>query len=246
MGYHRSFFGIGSITAIPSAANSTPVDIAIVKGATVEFKTTDKPLIGNSLFPVDSATTSGSISGKIQTADFSAAMVAMVIPGTSSATGRKRMLSHAATAIPATPYQITVTQSATWVSDLGVVNLTSGKTMTRVASTPATGEYSVTAGVYTFAAADTTNTVVIRYTYTDAATGKTITGTNPAVGATTGYALYLFDPAGGSKENGIYLPNVKFSNLSLGMKSDDWSESGLDFTASADSTGCPFYAYVDE
>lgn len=251
MGYHRSFFGIGSITAIPSGATPTPVDVAVIRGATVEFKSTTKPLKGSLLSAIDAATTDVSITGKIQAADFSASMVSLVLPGTTSATGRRKMTTHpapgaAAVTIPTTPFQVTVTQSATWVTDFGVVNLTTGKTMTRGATATATGVYSVAAGVYTFNTADTGSTILIRYAYTDAASGSTITATNQAVGATTGFALHLFDPPGGTKEAGIYLPAVRFSNLSLGMKTDDWSESGLDFEAYADATGNLFYGYADE
>src|SRR6266540_775769 len=245
MGYHRSFFGIGSITAIPSGTTPTPVDIAVVRGATVEFKSTTKPLKGSLLSAIDAATTDVSITGNLQTADFSAAMVGLVIPGTTTAAGRKKMTTHSA-AIPTTPFQVTVTQSANWVTDFGVVDLTSGKTMTRAATSTGTGVYAVAAGVYTFNTADSTHSVLIRYAYTDASTGTTITSTNQAVGASAGFALHLFDPPGGSKESGIYLPQVRFSNLSLGMKTDDWSESGLDFEAYADSTGTLFYGYADE
>jgi hypothetical protein len=247
MAYHRSFYGIGSITAIPSGTNPTPVDIAVVRGCSVEFKSTEKPLRGNKLFALDSAVSDVSITGKIQSADFYASMVALVVPGTATVaatvTPRKKMATHSAL-IPATPFQVTVTNSAAWVTDLGVVNLTTGKTMTRVASTPAANQYTVAAGVYTFASAE--GTVAIRYLYTDATTGYTLTATNTEVGAASGYTLILADPAGGTKENVIEFPSVKFSNLSLGMKTDDWSESGLDFTAYADANGIPFYTYGNE
>src|SRR6266498_1942985 len=131
MGYHRSFFGIGSITAIPSGTNPTPVDIAVIKGASVEFKSTEKELRGNQLFALDSATTSASVSGKIQAADFSASMVSLVIPGTTTATGRNKMAAHSA-AIGTTPYQVTVTNSATFAVDFGVLDVTAGKALTRV------------------------------------------------------------------------------------------------------------------
>lgn len=244
MGYHRSFFGVGFISAIPTTANSTPNLFAIVRGAEVTFSTTEKPLMGNKLFPVDSATTGGSITGKIQTSDFDARMVGLVIPGTSTATGQTKPASHAA-AIPTTPFQVTVTNSATFVTNLGVVNLTTGRVMTVVASSPATGQYSYSAGVYTFAAADVGNSVSIAYTYTGTG-GTTLTSTNQTSGATAGYGLHLFEPPGGTRENGIYLPSVKFSNLQLGMKIDDWTETSMDFTAFEDATAQMFYTYGNE
>ena len=245
MAYHRSYFGIGSITAIPSGTNVTPSDLAVVRGATVEFKTTDKPLKGNMMAPLDSATADLMVTGKIQAADFSADLISLVVPGTTTATGRAKMAVESS-AIPGTPFQITVTQSANFLTNLGVIDLTTGKRMKVGATASGTGIYAYSAGVYTFNTADSTHTVQIRYAYNDASTGTTVTSTNQAVGATSGYGLYLFDPAGGTKEEGIYIPSVKFPSLSLTLKSDDWTESGLDFTAYADASGKLFYAYVDE
>ena len=247
MGYHRSFIGIGYVTAIPSGANPTPISLAIIKSATIDVKSTDKPLMGNKMSAVDVATVGLSISGKINTSDWDARLVGMVIPGTSTGTGQTKAATHSAT-VPAVagPYTITVTNSATWVTDLGVVNLSNGVVMTRVAGgAEATNKYSVAAGVYTFHADDTLDSVAISYTYT-AVTGTTLTSTNQTSGATAGYALRLFDPPGGTRENGIYLPAVKFSNLSLGMKIDDWTETSLDFTAYEDATGNLVYTYGNE
>lgn len=246
--YHRSFYGIGSVTAIPSGTNPTPVDIAVVRNVSVEFKATTKPLMGNKLFAIDSATSNVSITGKIGSADFYAAMVGLVVPNTTTTASsvgvpRKKMATHSAV-IPGTPFTVTVTNSATWVTDLGVVNLTTGKTMTRKATVTAANEYSVAAGVYTFFSAE--GTVAIRYLYTDATTGYVLTANNTEVGASAGYSLFLADPAGGTKENVIEFPSVRFSNFSLSAKSDDWSESGLDFEVFADSSGIPFYTYGNE
>jgi hypothetical protein len=52
-----------------------------------------------------------------------------------------------------------------WGSDQGVVYASSGAAMAPVASAPAIGQYAVTAGVYTFAAADAGATVLIAYGY---------------------------------------------------------------------------------
>jgi hypothetical protein len=75
--------------------------------------------------------------------------------------------------VPTTPFQITVTGTATFLGDLGVTHL--GVPMTRVPSSPATGEYSVNeaTGLYTFAAADVAFVVLISYqTATVSAAGQ--------------------------------------------------------------------------
>lgn len=245
MGYNRSFLGIGSVTAITADTPAQARDIVIVKSASVDFKSTEKELRGNRLFPVATATTSATISGKVSSADISAPFVALCVPGTtivaSSTTPRKLRADHPATVIPATPFQITVTNSATFVTDLGVINLTTAKTMKRVTSSPAANEYSVSAGVYTFASAE--GTVMIRYLYTNNSTGSTMTGSNPAMGETSAYSLYLTDPTEGYT---FEFPAVKFSNLSIGMKQDDWVEASFDFTAYESALGVPFYVYGPE
>lgn len=245
MAYHRSFYGLGYVTAIGSGATPTPYTVAVVRSASVDWKTTEKELRGNSLFALDVATSTASITGKIQMADFDAALVGLVIAGTSTATGQTKATTHPTTTIPGTPFEITVTNSATYVTDLGVVNLTNGTRMTRGATATGTGVYACAAGVYTFNTADAGDSVAISYTYTGTG-GITVTGSNPASGATSGYALRLFDPSGGTRENGILFPAVKFTSLSLGMKYDDWSETAMDFTAYADANGVPFYTYGNE
>lgn len=243
MAYNESFGGIGSVTAISSAANPTPVDVVIIRAVTLDFKTTEKELRGNSLFAKGSMTTSASISGKVTSADVSAPFIAMCVPGTSTvastSTPRKIRADHPATVIPGTPFQITVTNSATFVTDCGVVNLTTGKRMTRVASAPAANQYSVAAGVYTFASAE--GTVLIRYIYTDNTTGYTMTGSNPVIGETAAYSLFVTDPTEGYT---FEFPAVKFSNLSLGLKIDDYTEASFDFTAQESALGVPFYVYL--
>jgi hypothetical protein len=77
--------------------------------------------------------------------------------------------------IPATPYQVTVAHADEWVPYMlfdphpfGVtpgVKDAAGNDMTKVDSAPTTGQYSVAAGAYTFAAADTGLIVYITYDY---------------------------------------------------------------------------------
>jgi hypothetical protein len=68
-------------------------------------------------------------------------------------------------AVPSTPYQVTpLQQFGPWASDQGVVYAATGVALTKVASSPAVGQYSVdTSGNYTFAAADVASNVLISY-----------------------------------------------------------------------------------
>jgi hypothetical protein len=84
------------------------------------------------------------------------------------------------TAIPTTPFQITVANSASMSAgtpgvDLGVFNASTGIQMTRVAAGPTAGQYSFNGatGVYTFSSADNVSAVkvIISYEYYQTSTG---------------------------------------------------------------------------
>lgn len=66
--------------------------------------------------------------------------------------------------VPATPYQVTVGQAAEFSCDLGVT-YANGTALTPVGANPAVGQYAVniTTGVYTFAAADSGQTLAFTY-----------------------------------------------------------------------------------
>ena len=64
--------------------------------------------------------------------------------------------------VPASPYKVTVAQSAAFSCDQSV-SYANGNKLVQVAASPATGQYSITAGVYTFAAADTGQSLTIVY-----------------------------------------------------------------------------------
>ena len=68
--------------------------------------------------------------------------------------------------IPAAPYAITAAQPyGMWARDDGVTNAATGNPLTVTTGTPATGQYTVNDGVYTFAAADTGVAVLLNYSY---------------------------------------------------------------------------------
>ncbi len=242
-GYHRATFSVGSVTAIDSATPAQATDVAVVMGITVELKSTVVPLRGTDLLPLDEGTSEVEITGKIESADSLAVIAPLVLPGTTTAAGRPKMAIESSV-IPGTPFQITVSHSANFRKDLGVVNLTTGKRMKRVTAGPAAGQYTVAAGVYTFASAE--GTAQIRYSWTDSTTGITTSWANQAVGATAGYQLEVYDPTGGTKESGYFFPAVKFQNSSGSMNPREWNKTSVDFTVYAASSGSSFDIYSDE
>ena len=140
--------------------------------------------------------------------------------------------------IPTTPFQITVVppSSGTYVRDLGVVNAT-GLPMTRVASAPATGQYSVAGAVYTFAAADTGLQVFISYTYTaTSANAKSLSIINLPMGYVPTFGMDLAINFNGKQSNWRF-PNCTAGKLSFDPKQDDFTDMNLDISVFADAAG---------
>ncbi len=67
--------------------------------------------------------------------------------------------------VPTSPYQIAVAAPlGSWGADAGVT-YANGTPLTPVSSNPTMGQYSVSSGVYSFAAADANASVLISYSY---------------------------------------------------------------------------------
>ena len=82
--------------------------------------------------------------------------------------------------VPATgPYTVTVAHAAAFIEDQGVK--ISGTPLVKVASSPATGQYSVATGVYTFNSAQHGASAVITYRYLVDPTAYTVTMPNKLV-----------------------------------------------------------------
>ena len=81
----------------------------------------------------------------------------------------KAWLNHGqvteAAAIPAAgPYTVAVAKAAAWNGDAGVILTVSGVALVKVTGAPASGQFAVAAGVYTFNVAQAGLAVSIAYT----------------------------------------------------------------------------------
>jgi len=227
-------FGVGQLFIVPPGANPTPVNVGTLKDVSIDISRDVKELIGAKAFPEDVALGKGKITGKAKSGRIQAGLIAAILAGSTTATGQTGSSNNEIANVPATPYQITALNGATLVADGGVYDYTAGIWLKCVASAPATGQYSVSvAGVYLFAAADTTHQVGLYYTYT-IATGNNIDLNNPLMGSTTIFKLNAFNTYGG-KQFGYTLAAVIFPKLSLASKQDDHTEIDLEFQAFADS-----------
>jgi hypothetical protein len=227
-------FGVGQLSIIPPGANPTPVNVGTLKDVSLDISRDVKELVGANAFPEDVALGKGKISGKAKSGRIQGALINAILAGSTIATGQTAAANNELSNIPTTPYQVTALNGATFVADLGVYDYTAGIWLKCVASAPATGQYSVSvAGVYLFAAADTTHQVGLYYTYTMVA-GTKVALSNPLMGAATIFQLNAFNTYGG-KQFGYTLYAVVMPKLSLAGKQDDYTEVDLEFNAFADS-----------
>lgn len=230
-------FGSGSLFGINSAANSTPVRFGGIQDVSIDFSFSVKELHGQSQFPLAVARGTGKITGQAKMATINGRTFNDLFFGQTLATGSNLAALDEAGTIPGTPYQITVANGATWQTDLGVTFSATGLPLTKVASAPTTGQYSVaTGGVYTFAAADTTLGVKISYTYTSASAGKQIAITNQILGATPLFQA-VFSTTYLSKAVTFTLNRCTSSKLNFATKLEDFVVPALDFSAFADDAG---------
>jgi hypothetical protein len=226
----------GNAIAVP-----TPVQFGTLQEVSVDISADQKELYGQNQFPVVVGRGKGKISCKSKFAQISAAAFNTLFFGQTLAAGIiDAVYDVTGAAIPTTPYAITPTVpgSGTWSADLGVRDST-GNPMTRVdsGSTPATGQYKVTAGVYTFAAADTGKTVYISYKYTATSTSQQKqTVMNLPMGYAPTFSVDLVGHFQG-KELILSLYQCVGSKLTMGTKLDDFMIPEFDFAAFADSSG---------
>lgn len=221
-------------------ATPTPVKFGVLQEVTLDIEFTTKQLYGSQQFPVAIGRGPGKVTGNAKHAQINGAILSNLFFGQASSAGTIGVVNDVTgETVPATPYMITPTVpgSGTWAADLGVLNA-NGDPLTAVASGPTTGQYEVAAGVYTFAAADTGNTVFINYKYT-------ATGTLPKQKSTVISELMGYSPTfsidlslqyKGTQLN-VHLYQATSSKLSLMTKLEDFMIPEFSFEAFANASG---------
>ncbi len=251
-------FGAGVLWATPlvdafgnTVANGTPIQLAVCQEIGMDESFETKKLYGQNQFPVDVGRGKGNLSVKAKFAQVNGLTVSSLYYGQALATGLNGYVFDVVGAtIPATPFTITPTvpNSGTWAADMGVRD-NIGRPMTKVASGPTAGQYSVAAGVYTFAAADTGRQVFISYAYTNtiaqAPLSTRMTIQNVPMGAAPICRLDIFFSKNG-KQYGTQYPNAIASKLMWQSKQDDYMVPEIEFDCFADAAGNVMYRSFSE
>lgn len=232
-------FGVGNIFLVDSSsATPTPIKVGLLMDVSLDFSFTMKELRGQYQFAQDIARAGAKLSGKAKAGTIAAGLINSILTGSTLTTGVVNAVVDDAKSVPGvSTYTIAVTppNSGTWSEDLGVILVSTGLPLKRVASAPSTGEYSVSAGTYTFNVAQASAAVLISYTYTVATGGSKVTYANQLMGSGAVYVLHLANSFR-SKYTYLKLHAVTFPKWGIGFKPEDYSESDFDFECFADSS----------
>lgn len=240
-------FGAGIMYGVPlldaqgnTITNPTPVKFGIMQEMSLEFSGDIKELYGENQSAYFAARGKVKVSGKVKAAQLSGTHLNNLFFGSAMTSGSLGAIYTDLTGavIPGTPYNITPTvpNSGTWTQDLGVVDA-NAVPMTRVASAPATGQYSVAAGVYTFAAADTGKRMFINFSYTSTNTlAKKISVQNLPMGYAPTFQAFMETTYQG-KRTLVKLYNAISPKLALlSTKQDDFSVPEFEFSCFSDAS----------
>lgn len=241
-------FGAGAIFAKPitdaygnAVAVPTPVRIAGTQEYSLEFSGDLKEFHGSGRYALAVAQGKVKLGGKIKAALVNGLALNTLFFGMGTTGGTMEAVKDdtVGVLIPTTPFTVTpvVPSAGTWIEDLGVISA-SGIGLVRVASAPTTGQYSVAAGVYTFAAADVATRVYISLRYTFAlAAAKRIELSNLDMGQTPRFKM-IYQGQFNNKRCIVVLESVVAPKLTLiGAKNDDFSVPEIEFNAQTDESG---------
>ncbi len=218
-------------------ANATPVNFGLVQEVTIEESASVKEIYGQFQYPLVSARGTIKTTGKAKVARISGLAFANLFYGVTPAAGQlATSFAEAGTVPSSSPYTVSVANAATFADDDGVVYAATGLPLTKVASAPTSGEYSVAAGVYTFGSADASKAVLINYTYGLTGTGQKLTVSNSLLGTTPTFQA-LFYTTFQSQPVSLRLNNCVSSKLSFQTKLEDFTMPEFDFSCFADSAG---------
>ena len=236
-------FGAGSFWGIATGSgNPTPNRFGALQSASVDFKANTKSLFGSYQLPLAVGRGTMSVDGKAQAGQFQGRVLSDLFFGIGKSVGQTLIADGEAATVPAsTPYSVTVANAgssgADFGIDLGVKYAETGMPLICVASNPTVGEYSVSAGTYTFAAADEGVGVAISYTYKPSTNtaGETITMTNPLIGTAPSFKSVVSQQFNGERIT-LTLNQCVASTYSFATKLEDFNMPEFDFSAFVDSS----------
>jgi hypothetical protein len=240
----------GNIPTLP-----TNQQLLTLQDFSVDIDVTVKELRGQYQFPDDTADADRKLTWKCGTGRMDIDVYNNLIFGESAITpgGEDVNVNEQHTVPASSPYTISVTNSADFVKDEGVIYASGTpaqvgqKLQNNGVSSPSTGQYIVSAGVYTFAAADAGLKVNLSYIST-VTTGRSLLVTNHTQGWGPGIEIYCANPY---QEFTPLVPNYlklfacKVTKTGAPIKRADYVIVPIEGEAYADSAGNVALFYED-
>jgi hypothetical protein len=247
----RIFFGAGQLYALPGSFSggtfgASPVWFATLQDVDITIDATIKELRGQFQFPDDTAISDKKITwkagyGRFNIDTWNNLYFGDTISAGSNASGTGPgggvpQVQEAAT-LNATTY--TVTHSANFTQDMGVIYANGFQGFTKVTGVPTVGQYNVSAGVYGFATADNNKAVLVSYRY-GISTGRTLVVQNHTQGWGPQFEMLLSQPY---QELTAGIPNYldlyacKAGKLTAPLKRADYTISDIEGQAFANTAG---------
>lgn len=235
-------FGSGFLFGVRTdVANSTPRQFGTLQSVSIDFQSTSKELYGQQQFPVAVARGTAKIQGKAKLGQISGSIFNDFYFGATLAAGQKVVINNELGTVGSTPFTLAVVNAGSFFLDLGVQYNSTGLPLTKVASAPTTGQYiNSGTGTYTFSTGDSAAVVSMSYEYTLAATGQTMSLSNPTLGVQPVFQVVLreqWQSPTGLKQAALTLNANIADKLSLATKQEDFEMPELDFQSFADGSG---------
>jgi len=238
-------FDSGTLWATPISANqkiaqsnTTPIRIGNLRGIVLECENKIDPAsVGAFRHPARAWISASRIKGRAEIGVFDGRLLNQVLFGAQVSAGARLISKDQAGVVPAAvTYTITPTPpgSGTWQDDLGVFLADDGTALTLASGTPASGEYSVASGTYTFNAAQAGENVKISYVYSIAG-GSTVTIPN-GPGSEAAYFRLDLSTGYGDSAVTVRLNRVAVDRFSMPTSLERFAIGGLEFIAIADSS----------
>ncbi len=243
-------FGLGYIFARRTdVTNPTPDYLGIAQSFDFSMKQAVKKLMGQNKVAVDAAGAELDIGGKIKFARLQMGLMNDLLFGQSVTPLSGKQISVVVNGLPeqhtVTAGSATVTNPvghATSIEDLGVFYAVGGVQLTRVASAPAVGQYSVveSTGVYTFNTGDNAAVMNFFYEY-QVATLNSVSVANSLMGTLPAFELhyqhYYVNMAGIVNGLHIKLNACRGEGFDMPFKNNDFQVIDWSFMAFADTNG---------
>jgi hypothetical protein len=239
-------FGAGKVSVRPYTSNGvlgSPIELATLQDASIEFKVATKKLYGAYRFPVAVADGEGEIPFTCKAAVFSGSAFNLVLNGV-SASGGRTIVNDEMGVVAAGTY--TVAQTATFQLNTSIVWYTPPgggltKQLAIVASGPVAGvSYTEGAGgVLTFATGDNGATIRVTYLVSVSSGGQAITLSNVLQNSSLGAQVTLMETSLNRTNNKqstsvLQLNQVILPSIKLDFKVGDFTIPDYVMDVSAD------------